>query len=66
MQEVLLVTKKNILLKKPKITDVKKLYDILGSSSKYYKLFCVLYTATSLNLFDNLEEFKNQKIYQIR
>ncbi|ADP77363.1 O-methyltransferase family 2 [Methanothermus fervidus DSM 2088] len=56
-----MVTKKNILLKKPKITDVKKLYDILGSSSKYYKLFCVLYTATSLNLFDNLEEFKKPK-----
>jgi len=54
-----LVIKMDILEKPP--VGVEPLYELLRTTSKHYKLFCIFYAAMNIRLFDCLESPKNPR-----
>lgn len=53
--------KGDVLLDEPQVS-AKQLYDLLGACSRHYKIFCILYAALKIKLFDHLETLKNTDV----
>lgn len=53
-----MVIRRDILLEEPRV-GAEPLYELLGTCSKHYKIFCILHTAVSVRLFDHLDSLKS-------